>query len=472
MFTVAIVGRPNVGKSTLFNRLTGTPFALVDDTPGVTRDRREAQGYIGPMRFRLFDTAGLENAKEGSLAQRMSNQSERAVLDADVALFVIDGRAGVTPEDKHFASRIRKTGKPVVLLVNKCEGGKGQDTVQEAYRLGFGDPVPFSSAHGEGMGELFEALLPHAGELPEDEEPRKRRKKKKDEVVVAEKIGDDLDEDSLAEEDKGSPPALHIAIVGRPNAGKSTLFNRLLGYERTLTGPEAGITRDSIAVDLEYDGKPLKLVDTAGMRKRGNVNNKIEKMAVEDSNRSIQYAQVAILVLDAEFALEKQDLIITDHIESEGRAIVVALNKWDKVVDKQQYLKDAYERLEDVMPQVQGVSIVPISAERGTHIDKLMQAVFEAFEVWNRRIPTRRLNEWLDEATQRHAPPIMNGRRMKLRYMTQIKTRPPTFALFASKAEKMPDSYKRYLINSMREVFKLPGVPIRIVLKKNKNPYV
>ncbi len=473
MFTVAIVGRPNVGKSTLFNRLTGTPFALVDDTPGVTRDRREAQGYIGPMRFRLFDTAGLENAREGSLAQRMSNQSERAVLDADVALFVIDGRAGVTPEDKHFASRIRKTGKPVVLLVNKCEGGKGQETVQEAYRLGFGDPVPFSAAHGEGLGELFEAFLPHAGELPEDEEPKKRRKKKSlPSVDTMEEQRDDPAGDSSQSEEGGSVPPLHIAIVGRPNAGKSTLFNRLLGYERTLTGPEAGITRDSIAVDLEYDGKPLKLVDTAGMRKRGNVNNKIEKMAVEDSNRSIQYAQVAILVLDAEFALEKQDLTIAGHIEKEGRALVVALNKWDKVADKQQYLKDAYERLEDVMPQVQGVSIIPISAERGTHIDKLMQAAFGAYEIWNKRIPTRRLNEWLDEATQRHSPPIMNGRRMKLRYMTQIKTRPPTFALFASKAEKMPDSYKRYLVNSMREVFGMPGIPIRIVLKKNKNPYV
>ena len=466
MFTVAIVGRPNVGKSTLFNRLTGTPFALVDDTPGVTRDRRESEGYIGPMRFKLFDTAGLENAKEGTLAQRMSNQSERAVLDADVVLFVIDGRAGVTPEDKHFAARTRKTGKPVVMLVNKCEGGKGQDTVQEAYRLGFGDPVPFSAAHGEGLGNLYEALLPFAGEIP-DEEPKKRRKKKK-----AEEVDVDLDEDALQAEEEAKVSPLHIAIVGRPNAGKSTLFNRLLGYERTLTGPEAGITRDSIAVDLEYGGKALKLVDTAGMRKRGNVNNKIEKMAVEDSNRSIQYAQVAVLVLDAEFALEKQDLTIADHIEKEGRALVVALNKWDKVVDKQQYLKDAYERLEDVMPQVKGVSIIPISAERGTHIDKLMQAVFDAYEIWNKRIPTRRLNEWLDEATQRHSPPIMNGRRMKLRYITQIKTRPPTFSLFASKAEKMPDSYKRYLVNSLREVFGMPGVPIRIVLKKNKNPYV
>ena len=267
--TVAIIGRPNVGKSTLFNRLTGTPFALVDDTPGVTRDRREAQGYIGPMRFTVYDTAGLENAKEGSLAQRMSNQSERAVLDADVVLFVIDGRAGITPEDKHFAARIRKTGKPVVLLVNKCEGGKGLDTVQEAYRMGFGDPVPFSSAHGEGLGELFEALLPYAGELPEEEPKKKRRKKKKDEEQGTR--NEEETDTTLDSNHSSTLTPLHIAIVGRPNAGKSTLFNRLLGYERTLTGPEAGITRDSIAVDLTYDGKHLKLVDTAGMRKRGNV---------------------------------------------------------------------------------------------------------------------------------------------------------------------------------------------------------
>lgn len=470
MFTVAIAGRPNVGKSTLFNRLTGKPFALVDDQPGVTRDRREAEGYIGPMRFNLFDTPGLENAREGTLAQRMTSQSERAVADADVVLFVIDGRAGITPEDKHFASRIRKTGRPVVVLVNKCEGGKGQDTVQEAYRLGFGDPVPFSAAHGEGLGELFEALLPYAGELQEEEEPRKRRKAKKGlRLKENEQEFLSLEPNALSPE---SPPPIHIAIVGRPNAGKSTLFNRLLGYERTLTGPEAGITRDSIAVDLDYNGRHLKLVDTAGIRKRGNVSDKIEKMAVEDSNRSIQYAQVVILVLDAEYALEKQDLTIAGHIEKEGRALVVALNKWDKVADKQQYLKDTYERLEDVMPQVKGVVIQPISAERGTHIDKLMQAVFDAYDVWNRRIPTRRLNEWLEEATQRHSPPIVNGRRLRVRYMTQVKTRPPTFAVFASKVEKMPESYTRYLINSMREVFNMPGVPIRILLKKNKNPYV
>lgn len=446
MFTVAIAGRPNVGKSTLFNRLTGTPFALVDNQPGVTRDRREGVGNVGPMTFRIYDTPGLEQARSGSLAARMTAQSESAVSDADVVLFVIDGRAGVTPEDTHFAKRIRKTGKPVVLMVNKCEGGKGKETVQEAFRFGFGDPVPFSSAHGEGMAELYEALQPFEKKAPKAAE-----------------------EDGEAED---AIPPLHVAIVGRPNAGKSTLFNRLLGYERTLTGPEAGITRDAIAVDLQYQGKDIKLIDTAGMRKRGNVNDKIEKMAVGDSTRSIQYAQVVILVLDAEFALEKQDLTIADHIEKEGRALVVALNKWDKVADKQRYLADAYERLEDVMPQVKGVIVQPISSERGTNIDKLMDAVFETYELWNRRIPTRRLNEWLEEATSRHSPPIMNGRRLRIRYMTQIKTRPPTFAVFASKADKLPDSYKRYLVNSMREVFKLPGIPIRIVMKRNKNPYV
>ncbi len=471
MFTVAIVGRPNVGKSTLFNRLTGTPFALVDDTPGVTRDRRESKGYIGPMEFILFDTAGLENAREGSLAARMTGQSERAILDADVALFVIDGRAGVTPEDKHFAARVRKTGKPVVLLVNKCEGGKGTETIQEAYRMGFGDPVPFSSAHGEGLAELYEALAPFAGEIPEEEPKVSRRAKKKLATEKAKHVSDDeIPEEDFV--DENPPHIINIAIVGRPNAGKSTLFNQLLGYERTLTGPEAGITRDSIAVDLEYKGRELRIVDTAGMRKRGNVNDKIEKMAVQDSTRSIQYAHVVVLVLDAEFALEKQDLTITDHIEKEGRALVVALNKWDKVVNKEQYLKDTYMRLEDVMPQVKGVTVQPISSQEGLNIDKLMQSVFDTYDTWNRRIPTRRLNQWLEEATARHSPPIMNGRRIRMRYMTQIKTRPPTFALFATKAEKLPDSYKRYLVNSLREVFDMPGIPIRIVLKKNKNPYV
>jgi GTP-binding protein len=451
MFTLAILGRPNVGKSTLFNRLTGRRFALVDDARGTTRDRREGKGNIGPLEFTVFDTAGLEQAKPGTLAARMTGQSQQALAEADVTLLLVDGRSGLTAEDRHFANLARKSGKPVVLAVNKCEGEKGKDTIAEAYGLGLGTPVPISAAHGEGLSELYEALAPFdpdaGSEAEEQEEPAEG------------------EEDSV-------PPSISIAIVGRPNAGKSTLFNRLLGEERTLTGPEAGITRDAIAVDFTWGGQTLKLVDTAGMRRRGNVTAKVEKLAVEDAQRAVQYASVVVLVLDAEGALEKQDLTLADHVEQEGRALVVALNKWDKVENKQQYLKDAYERLEKTMPQVKGVAVVPISAENGTHIEKLMDAVFAAYEAWNVRIPTAKLNEWLKEALVRHSPPIVNGRRIKLRYMTQIKTRPPTFALFASKAEKLPDTYIRYLVSSIREVFKLPGVPIRIQLKKNKNPYV
>lgn len=453
MLTVAIFGRPNVGKSTLFNRLTGTRYALVDDQPGVTRDRREGMANIGPLNFRLFDTAGLEQAAAGTLAARMTRQSEIALEDADVALMIIDGRAGLTGEDKHFAGLARKSGKPVVLAVNKCEGGKGQETLAEAYSLGLGDPIAISAAHGEGLSDLYDALAPHAPEEPE---------------VTAEEE-DEFSEEIREEEIPAGP--IQVAIIGRPNAGKSTLFNRLLGYERTLTGPEAGITRDSIAVDFTYANQTIKLIDTAGMRRRSNVIEKVEKLAVEDGRRSIQYAHVCILVLDAEFALEKQDLTLAAAVEKEGRAIVVALNKWDKVENKQQYLKDTYERLEDVMPQVKGVSVVPISAERGQHIEKLMDAVFAIYATWNKRIPTRTLNNWLEEALVRHSPPIMNGRRIRIRYVTQIKTRPPTFAIFASKADKLSDAYQRYLVGSLREVFDMPGVPIRIILKKSKNPF-
>jgi len=477
MFTLAILGRPNVGKSTLFNRLTGTRFALVDDQPGVTRDRREGKGNIGPLTFIVYDTAGLEQARPGTLAARMTGQSEQALHEADVALLLIDGRSGITAEDKHFANLARKSGKPVILGANKCEGGKGKETLAEAYGLGLGDPVPLSAAHGEGLSELYDALAPFAGDQGSEvggqgsEEPHKGTRRSK--ASAKADAGDDLAGEISRSEIGGSvPPVINIAIVGRPNAGKSTLFNRLLGFERTLTGPEAGITRDAIAVDFTYAGKALKLIDTAGMRKRGNVSQKLEKMAVEESRRAIQYANVVILVLDAETALEKQDLTLADHIEKEGRAVIVALNKWDKVENKQQYLKDAYERMEEVMPQVGGVAVIPISAERGSHIDKLMDAVFAAYHTWNRRIPTRTLNTWLAEALTRHSPPIMNGRRIKIRYITQVKTRPPTFALFASKADKLPESYKRYLVGSLREVFDLPGVPIRLLIKSSKNPYV
>jgi len=444
MLKIAVLGRPNVGKSTLFNRLTGTKFALVDDMPGVTRDWREGKGSIANLEFEVFDTAGLEQAGKNTLAARMTAQSQKALDNADAAFLVIDGLIGVTEEDKHFAKLIRKSGKRVIVIINKCESSKTKNSVAECYALGLGEPVAISAAHGEGMADLYNAVAALGGQ---EEKPAPGEDKTEIEDVI------------------------QVAIIGRPNAGKSTLFNHLLGFERVLTGPEAGITRDSIAVDLTYEGKHIKLVDTAGIRRRSNVTGKVEKLAVIDSNRSIQYANVVILMLDAEFALEKQDLTIAHHIEKEGRAMIIAVNKWDKVVDKSLYIKDLYERLEDVMPQFKGVLVQPISAENGTNIDKLMQAVFTAYETWNIRVSTGKLNQWLAEATMRHSPPIVSGRRLKIRYATQIKSRPPTFALFISKADEMPDSYLRYLANSLREVFKMPGIPIRMILKKSKNPY-
>jgi GTP-binding protein len=443
MLTVAIIGRPNAGKSTLFNRLTGTIFALVDDMPGVTRDRREGKANIGTFRFNIYDTPGLEEAAEGSLSARMSEQAKAALAEADLALLLLDGKAGVTAADAHFARMIRKTGKPVVAVVNKCETRASAPVIQEAYGLGFGEPVAISAAHGEGMADLCEALM--------------RFEKEETQPPVSEA--------------ESTPDILHIAIVGRPNAGKSTLFNKLLGFERNLTGPEAGITRDAIAVDLDYQGRHLRLVDTAGLRKSGNVSAKIEKMAAQDAKRAIQYANLVILLLDAEYALEKQDLTLADHVEKEGRGVIIAINKWDKVEDKQRYLADAHARIEQVLPQIEGVFVQPICAESGQHLDKLMEGAFKTYETWNRHIPTSKLNDWLQEAISRHPPPLVEKRRIKLRYVTQFKTRPPTFALFASKADQLPETYGRYLVHSLRRVFELPGVPIRLLLRRNKNPY-
>jgi GTP-binding protein len=438
-FSVAILGRPNVGKSTLFNRLVGRRVALVDDTPGVTRDRREGEGQIAGLSFRVIDTAGLEEAVSGSLAGRMQAQTERALADADVALLVIDAREGVTEADRHFANWVRRTGKPILLLANKAEGRVALPAVGEAYRLGLGDPLPISAEHGEGMAELYDHLAPFSHQGGEAAiEPRQ---------------------------------ALQLAIVGRPNVGKSTLVNRLIGEERLLTGPEAGITRDAIAIDWDWHGRPLRLVDTAGIRRKPRVEGRLEQLSVADALRAIRFAETVILVMDALQSLERQDLAIARLVEEEGRALVLAANKWDAVNEPAALRKQLRERVSVSLPQLHGIALVPVSGLTGSGLDPLFTAVFAAYGVWNRRVPTADLNRWLAGAQERHAPPLVAGRRLRLRYMTQVNIRPPTFALFASKPGELPDSYRRYLVNSLRQDFDLPGVPIRMMLRKGKNPY-
>ncbi|WP_131859086.1 ribosome biogenesis GTPase Der [Bosea sp. BK604] len=453
--TVAIIGRPNVGKSTLFNRLVGKKLALVDDRPGVTRDRREGEASLGHLRFTVIDTAGLEEADKDSLAGRMRAQTETAIAQADVILFMIDARLGLTPMDQPFADLVRRSGKPVILLANKAEGNKGTDGVFEAYTLGLGDPVPFSAEHGEGTADLLEALAPFIA-MPEDDE---------DEQDWAEAPAGDVDE-----EDDPSKP-LRVTIIGRPNAGKSTLVNRIIGEDRLLTGPEAGITRDTISVDWEWRGRPVKLFDTAGMRKRARIEEKLEKLSVADALRAIRFAEVVVVLLDSTIPFEKQDLTLVDLTEREGRAVVIGLNKWDLVADKQGLLAELKEKAGYLLAQVRGVQIVPLSGLAGEGIDRLMQAVFSSYEVWNRRVSTARINRWLEGVLSAHPPPAVSGRRIKIRYMTQAKARPPTFALFGNQLDHLPVSYTRYLVNNLREAFELPGTPIRLHTRGGANPY-
>ncbi len=445
-FTVAIVGRPNVGKSTLFNRLVGRRVALVDDQPGVTRDRREGPANLFDLSFQVVDTAGLEEAFDESLEARMRRLTEAAIRTADLVLFLVDARAGVTPLDEHFAQWLRRSPTPVVLLANKCEGQLGAAGAAEANSLGLGEPVAVSAEHGEGLSDLRDAIAAYFPE-PADRPP------------------DDGDE-------KGAPAApLQLAVIGRPNVGKSTLVNRLIGEERLLTGAEAGITRDAIAIEWRYKDRAIRLVDTAGIRRRPKVTGKVEKLSVADTLRAVRFAQVVVLLVDAEAPLEKQDLTIARMVVDEGRALVIAVNKWDLCGDRSRTLKALGDRLERSLPQTRGLPVVTISALHGRNLDRLLDAVLAAYDVWNRRIPTAELNRWLESVTASHPPPAPQGRRIRLKYITQAKSRPPSFAIFCSKPVELPGTYLRYLENALRDDFGLPGTPIRILIRKGRNPY-
>jgi GTP-binding protein len=440
MIKLAIVGRPNVGKSTLFNRLAGRRLALVDDRPGVTRDRRFGSGQLGDLELALIDTAGFEDVTDESLEARMRRGTERALDEADVALFVIDAREGVTPLDESFAAVLRRRGKPVILVANKSEGRAGDAGALEAYALGFGEPVAISAEHGEGLADLFEA------------------------IDAAQAVaGPALPESAVK--------PLCIAVVGRPNAGKSTLVNRLIGEERLLTGPEAGITRDAIPVEWDWQGRPIRLVDTAGLRRKARIVPGLEKLSTQDAIRAITFAEVVILVMDATHPFETQDLQIADLVEREGRGLVFALAKWDLVDDPAERLKDFAETAGRALPQLRGTPMVALSAETGRGLDRLMPAVAKAHADWSTKVKTSDLNEWLRLAVERHPPPSVDGRRIRLKYIAQTKARPPTFVLFANRADQLPDSYRRYLINSIRQSFDLPGAPIRITVKSGANPY-
>ncbi len=465
-FTLAIVGRPNVGKSTLFNRLVGKKLALVDDQPGVTRDLREGAGRLADLRFTVIDSAGLEDATDDSLQGRMRRLTERAVEMADVCLFVIDARQGVTPTDQIFAEILRKKNAHVILAANKAEGRAGESGFLEAYSLGLGEPIRLSAEHGEGMDDLYDVLQPLADAF--DEKARAEAAETDPEVDVD--VGDE-DEDAVPVPTFAKP--LQIAVMGRPNAGKSTLINKILGEERLLTGPEAGITRDAISVQTEWGGVPMRIFDTAGMRKKAKVQDKLEKMSVGDGIRAIKFAEVVIVLLDVEIPFEQQDLRLADLAEREGRAVVVAVNKWDLEDEKQDKLKDLREQFERLLPQLRGAPLVTVSAKTGKGLDRLQEAIMKAYAVWNRRVSTSKLNRWLLGMLEQHPPPAPGGRRIKMRYVTQVKTRPPGFVVMTSHPELVPESYSRYLVNGLRADFDMPGTPIRMTLRdqSEKNPF-
>jgi len=448
---VAIVGRPNVGKSTLFNRLVGKKLALVDDRPGVTRDRREGDAHLVGLDFRVIDTAGYEDHDAQTLPGRMRLQTEAALKQADVALFLFDSRSGIVPLDEEIARWLRSSTTPVVLAANKAEGRQGEQGILESLSLGFGDPVQLSAEHGEGMGDLFEALLPH---LERDE------------------AEGDLEED---EDDRPDAP-LKLAIVGRPNAGKSTLINRMLGEDRLITGPEAGITRDSIAIDWMWpdpkgEPRPVRLIDTAGMRKRAKVQDKLEKLSVADALHAVDFAEVVVLLLDATMGLEAQDLRIADRVLEEGRALIIALNKWDIAENASSLFNGVKKALEDGLSQVKGVTVITVSGATGKGIDQLIGAAFEVREAWSKRVGTGELNRWFERAIEANPPPAPGGKRIKMRYVTQVKSRPPSFVIFGTRVDQLPASYERYLVNSMRRELGFGAVPVRLTLRAPKNPF-